>query len=69
MNGQPHASSILDTRKRVPGSHCIGSSTAPAAGLEVRASSKQLTVGNRFECYRHVYSHSGKKKTTKRVFR
>lgn len=68
MSDQPHASSILDTRKTVPGNHWIGSRTDFSAGVEVWASSKQLTVGNRLECFRHVYIHSSKKKSIKRVF-
>jgi len=62
MSSQPHASSILDTRKKAPGNHWIGGHTALAGGLEVRACSKRLTVGNRLESFRHIYIHSNRKK-------
>jgi hypothetical protein len=48
MSGQLHASSILDTRKRVPGNHWIGGRTVPTAGLEVRVSSKRQNCGESF---------------------
>jgi hypothetical protein len=61
MSDKPHASSILDTRKTVPGNHWIrGGLTAPAVVLEMRSGSKLLTVGNRLETFRHIYIHSNK---------